>query len=349
MKAQQTDIISISDLSIGYITSGKQQVLLSSLSVQAGKGELVALIGRNGAGKSTLLRTLTKQLPPLSGKINIIDKNLEDYSMSRYARFVSFVSTEVVRVNNLRVIDLVALGRFPHTNWLGKLQPEDHRIVSDAIASVGLSHLAYKNSNQISDGERQRVMIARAIAQDTPIIILDEPTAFLDITNRYEIVDLLLNLSRQKEKTIVFSSHDLSIAMQEADKIWLMDDKNILQGAPEDLIINNSFNKLFQNSRVRFDVQTGEFRLHKKSVAKITLSGNNKLLIWTRKALERVGFGIANDVQEISINVGFAENKPVWELTVDNNKMEFFTIYDLSVYLKNYIYSTSNYNLNQSL
>lgn len=344
MKDLPPDIITTTDLSIGYTVSGKPQALLSSVSLQASKGELVALIGRNGAGKSTLLRTLTKQLPPLSGKINILGRELEKYSMSRYAKHVSFVSTEVVKVNNLRVIDLVALGRFPHTNWLGKLQPGDQYIVDDAIASVGLTHLTYKNSNQISDGERQRVMIARAIAQDTPVIILDEPTAFLDITNRYEIVELMLRLSRKKNKTILFSSHDLSIALQEADKIWLMNDKNILQGAPEDLIINNSFNKLFQNSRVNFDGITGEFRLKKKTGTDITLNGDDKLLVWTQKALERTGFGITKKVQEIQVTAGIKENKPVWTLTVKNEKLEFFSIYELSVYLKRYMNSALIFN-----
>ena len=344
MKDLPPDIITTTDLSIGYTVSGKPQALLSSVSLQASKGELVALIGRNGAGKSTLLRTLTKQLPPLSGKINILGRELEKYSMSRYAKHVSFVSTEVVKVNNLRVIDLVALGRFPHTNWLGKLQPGDQYIVDDAIASVGLTHLTYKNSNQISDGERQRVMIARAIAQDTPVIILDEPTAFLDITNRYEIVELMLRLSRKKNKTILFSSHDLSITLQEADKIWLMNDKNILQGAPEDLIINNSFNKLFQNSRVNFDGITGEFRLKKKTGTDITLNGDDKLLVWTQKALERTGFGITKKVQEIQVTAGIKENKPVWTLTVKNEKLEFFSIYELSVYLKRYMNSALIFN-----
>lgn len=344
MKDLPPDIITTTDLSIGYTVSGKPQALLSSVSLQASKGELVALIGRNGAGKSTLLRTLTKQLPPLSGKINILGRELEKYSMSRYAKHVSFVSTEVVKVNNLRVIDLVALGRFPHTNWLGKLQPGDQYIVDDAIASVGLTHLTYKNSNQISDGERQRVMIARAIAQDTPVIILDEPTAFLDITNRYEIVELMLRLSRKKNKTILFSSHDLSIALQEADKVWLMNDKNILQGAPEDLIINNSFNKLFQNSRVNFDGITGEFRLKKKTGTDITLNGDDKLLVWTQKALERTGFGITKKVQEIQVTAGIKENKPVWTLTVKNEKLEFFSIYELSVYLKRYMNSALIFN-----
>ena len=344
MKDLPPDIITTTDLSIGYTVSGKPQALLSSVSLQASKGELVALIGRNGAGKSTLLRTLTKQLPPLSGKINILGRELEKYSMSRYAKHVSFVSTEVVKVNNLRVIDLVALGRFPHTNWLGKLQPGDQYIVDDAIASVGLTHLTYKNSNQISDGERQRVMIARAIAQDTPVIILDEPTAFLDITNRYEIVELMLRLSRKKNKTILFSSHDLSIALQEADKVWLMNDKNILQGAPEDLIINNSFNKLFQNSRVNFDGITGEFRLKKKTGTDITLNGDDKLLVWTQKALERTGFGITKKVQEIQVTAGIKENKPVWTLTIKNEKLEFFSIYELSVYLKRYMNSALIFN-----
>jgi len=341
MENQQANIINISDLSIGYFSGGNKQALLSYLSMEASKGELIALIGKNGAGKSTLLRTLTKQLPLISGHISIYGKDPEDYSMNQFAKIVSFVSTEIVKINNFRVIDLVALGRFPHTNWIGKLQSEDLEKVTDALASVGLSHLTYKSTNQISDGERQRVMIARAIAQDTPIIIMDEPTAFLDITNRYEIVDLLHNLTREKDKTIIFSSHDLSIAMQEADKIWLMEDKNILQGAPEDLIINNSFNKLFQNSRVSFDRQTGEFRMQKKMVTNMTLAGDKKLLIWTQKALERNGIGIAVTQAESEINAIFKEKRPCWALTLKNQKLEFYSIYELSTYLRNHIKSIS--------
>src|SRR5690606_10684611 len=172
---------------VGYLQAGDQPLeVLKNINLTAATGEMVALIGSNGIGKSTLLRTIAAFQPSLAGEIQISGKGLKTLNPKEISRIMSFVSTEIIRIPNLSVFDLVAYGRFPYTNWIGMLANEDKRAVYDAIEKVGLGEMAGKPVMQISDGERQRAMIARALAQDTPVIILDEPTAYLDVSNKYE-------------------------------------------------------------------------------------------------------------------------------------------------------------------
>ena len=178
---------------------------MSDMSLSAKEGEFIALIGQNGIGKSTLLKTLVKLHPCLSGEIFMGGMRIQDFSMHDFSKFVGYVSTEVIRTGNLKVKDLVSLGRYPYTNWIGKLTNQDQEMVDSALEMVGLSDLKQKNITEVSDGERQRAMIARTIAQDTKVLILDEPTAFLDLPNRYDVLHLLKSLSHNQGKTIIFS------------------------------------------------------------------------------------------------------------------------------------------------
>ncbi len=319
------------DLSIGF--SGNREnagVVFSGINVSAGKGELVALFGPNGIGKSTLLRSLAKLQIPLSGEILIFDENIRNYSRTRLARMLGFVSTEIIHVNNLRVRDLVSLGRYPYTGWMGRLGHDDAEKVDDAINMVSASHLEHKFIHQLSDGERQRAMIARTLAQDTSIIVLDEPTAFLDLPNKYEIVHLLQKLATEKGKTVIFSTHDLNIAIQEAGKIWLMLEDRVLQGAPEDLILDGSFGKMFENTGLKFNKSRGEFRIRRDHALSIGLSAPEPERRWTKNALERMGFNVTDPAAaDMSVVIAKNEGATAWELVIGNSSKLFRGIYDL--------------------
>jgi iron complex transport system ATP-binding protein len=271
---------------------------------------------------------------PLSGKIFLSGRDISGMSPTEMAVRVGFVSTEIIQVNNLSVYDLVGLGRYPYTGWMGKLSANDEIKVREAIGMVGMERLSNKNINQLSDGERQRAMIARTLAQDTGIIVLDEPTAFLDLSNKYETVHLLQNLAGKSGKTIIFSTHDLNIAIQAATKIWLMLEDSIIQGAPEDLVLEGSFGKMFKNSNLLFNTDNGEFRIQRTPGVKIGLRGPETECLWTRNALERIGFGVTGrGVQKAMIIIGNDRGKRVWEITINGNKTHFHSIYHLCNFL----------------
>ncbi len=188
---------------------------------------------------------------------------------------------------------------------------------------------------QLSDGERQKVMIARALAQDTPVIILDEPTAFLDLPARHETIRLLNNLSRQKNKLIIFSTHDLSIAMDEVDKLWLMTDEGLLEGAPEDLLMNQGFRKLFNNSDLDFDSRSLVFRFSRELKKQVKILADEKHIIFTRKAMERIGFRTTkNEDQDYTISVSCDNSIPVWHLAGPDLQRSFNSIYQLTSFIR---------------
>ncbi|MDR1021704.1 MAG: ABC transporter ATP-binding protein [Prevotellaceae bacterium] len=261
MAAQAKPAIEARNLRIGYTAKGEQREIFPAFSAVAGEAELVALLGRNGRGKSTLLRTIIGIQPPLDGAVHILEKDIRAYPLRTLATLVSYVSTDNVKVGNLKVFDLVSLGRYPYTGWFGALSADDKKVVMQSLAMVGMEAYAWQNTGCLSDGERQRVVIARALAQDTPIIVLDEPTAFLDLPNRYEIVLLLKQLAQEQRRAILFSTHDLSIALKIADRVWVMCDGEFHQGAPQKLMHENVFDKLLQNTRLSVDHETGEVRV----------------------------------------------------------------------------------------
>lgn len=329
-------IICIRDLSVGYQDGPEKRKVLSNLNFSVMPGELIGIIGQNGIGKSTLLRTITRLQQPITGEILIQDKDISGYNRTDFSQKVSFVSTEIVKLNHCTVHDLVAFGRSPYTNWFGKFSQKDENIINEAIEMVGLSSLASRNINQISDGERQRVMIARTLAQDTDIIVLDEPTAFLDLPNKFEVIHLLSELTRKKGKTILFSSHDLTIAMKEADKLWLIMPDKFIDGSPEDLVLQHKISDIFKQSRLKFDPKKGDFSIRRKQVGSCKLTGKGNAFIWTKRALERLGYDAEMDNGEHSIEVNIIELSPgfSWELIHKNNKYLFNSIYDLASFLK---------------
>lgn len=330
---QPEKIIELARTSVGYKGKAKSdKVVKSDISVYALKGELVAIIGENGVGKSTLLRTIAGFQPPISGDIRICGKPISRYREKDLALLMSFVSTEIIRVSNLSVFDLVSLGRYPHTNWFGKLLEEDMNMIEEAISSVGLRGYENRMVNHLSDGERQKVMIARTLAQNTDIIVLDEPTAFLDLSNKYEIVHILHRLASDKGKTILFSTHDLTTAIAESDRLWLMLHESVEQGAPEDLILNGNFNAIFQNKNIYFDQEKGDFRILKQTKLTACVTGEGLPLNWTIKALVRNGFEVVDSANQSTIQI--TVYYPHWTVTHLAELLKFDSLLSLCGYLK---------------
>jgi iron complex transport system ATP-binding protein len=321
-------ILTFDSLKIGYASGRQKNILLPPLSASAGRGELIALIGKNGIGKSTLLRTITGLQEPLGGEISYNGRNILEYSRMELAREVGYISTESIKVSNMSVYDLVALGRFPHTNWTGIIDSGNHNSIMDAIEKTGMSALKNRLVSELSDGERQRAMIARILAQDTDIMIMDEPTAFLDIGSKYEILHLMHLLARESEKTIIFSTHDLNIAMSQSDKIWLILDNKLIEGAPEDLMIDGAFDHLFDSSPVQFNTDDGTFSFRTDDRGTIFVEGDGKLRNWTIKAINRAGFSVSENKTIPFITIPSAANSN-WQLTTESNSAAFQSIYEL--------------------
>jgi len=228
--------IQLKDLSIGYkLHNGKTKTIASHINASVESGMLTCLIGRNGTGKSTLLRTMTGFIPPLDGQVILEGRDLSMLSATERARIISIVLTERPETDNITVNELVGMGRLPYTNFWGTLQEEDRQIVDDAMQMIGIYELRNRKIGTLSDGEKQKAMIGKAIAQQTPVIILDEPTAFLDYPSKQETMLLLHQLAQELNKTIFLSTHDLNIAYQVADKIWCMGNDDGLRIGDEEI------------------------------------------------------------------------------------------------------------------
>ena len=250
-------MIQLKDLTLGY----EQRTLLEKVSAHITGGQLVALLGRNGTGKSTLLRAVMGLEKPQNGEIILHGNNIASLKPEELARNISFVTTDKVRIANLRCRDVVALGRAPYTNWLDQLQGEDKEKVDNAMHLVGMDSYAEKTMDKMSDGECQRIMIARALAQDTPVILLDEPTAFLDLPNRYELCLLLRKLTQKEGKCILFSTHDLDIALSLCDTIMLIDNPQLYSLPTNEMITSGHIERLFHNESITFDAQAMKIRI----------------------------------------------------------------------------------------
>lgn len=242
-------MIRFENLSLGY----GQRTLIDSLTGVVQRGHLTALVGRNGTGKSTLLRAIARLGDICGGEIILNGKSLETISPAEMAATVSLVTTDKVRIANLRCRDVVALGRAPYTNWIGRMQEQDKAIVEQALESVGMSDYADKTMDRMSDGECQRIMIARALAQQTPIILLDEPTAFLDMPNRYELCTLLRRLAHEEQKCILFSTHELDIALSLCDAIALIAPPELHILPTDEMVRSGHIERLFTTGIVAFD------------------------------------------------------------------------------------------------
>ena len=241
-----------------------RRILLRNVSASVPPGSLTALIGRNGTGKSTLLRAVAGLGAAASGGIELCGKPLAALTPLQRASTVSFVTTDKVRIANLACEDVVALGRAPYTNWIGRMQETDRDIVARSLRLVGMEAFARKTMDRMSDGECQRILIARALAQDTPVILLDEPTAFLDLPNRYELATLLRRLAHDEGKCILFSTHDLDVALGLCDAVALIDTPDLHCLPASDMASSGHIERLFAGAGISFDPATLTIRLPKK-------------------------------------------------------------------------------------
>lgn len=288
MNKQET--IQLQGLSIGYITKKERKTVAEGITASILSGELTCLLGVNGIGKSTLLRTLSAFQPKLDGDIFVQQKEISSYSEKELSTLLSVVLTEKCDIKNMSARELIGLGRSPYTGFWGTLSNEDKQFVERAISLVKIENLSNRMVDTLSDGERQKVMIAKALAQNTPIIFLDEPTAFLDFPSKVEIMQLLHRLSRETNKTIFLSTHDLELALQIADKIWLIDKhSSVTIGTPEDLSLSGKLSSFFARKGIIFDEESGLFRIENSYNRKIRLSGHGQLYTMVRKALLRNG------------------------------------------------------------
>ena len=309
------------NLTIGY--PGKKQSVKpvsQELNLDLWPGQLVCLLGPNGAGKSTLMRTLAGLQPKLAGEITIAGNRMSELPPVELARQLSLVLTERVEVGNLTVGELVALGRTPYTGWLGTLTPHDNQTIQWALEATDTLVFRHRRLHQLSDGERQKVMLARALAQDTPLILLDEPTAHLDLPNRVEMMRLLHQLARQTGKAILLSTHELDLALQAADQLWLIrQDGKMTTGIPEELVLNGTFEAAFAKNGFHFDRTTGTFTIHNDADGPaVIVNGTGSLAFWTRRALQREGFVITSaDKAMYTVDALDYEGSPRW-IGIDN-------------------------------
>ena len=296
--------IRLRDLSIGYPDKHNTKRVAEHLNASIHSGELTCLLGTNGVGKSTLLRTLSAFQPPLGGTIDLLDRPLSTYDDRQLATVIGVVLTEKSDIRNMTVEELVGLGRSPYTGFWGTLKESDRRIVHEAIARVRIEPLTQRMVHTLSDGERQKVMIAKALAQETPIIFLDEPTAFLDFPSKVEVMQLLHNLTHTLQKTVFMSTHDLELALQIADKIWLMDRTNgIAIGTPEDLSLEGKLSSFFSRKGITYDTETGFFRIDTDYRREIHLQGHGSRYAMVRKALQRNGIRADRHVADDSLHI----------------------------------------------
>lgn len=251
-------MISTSGLSIGYRKGKTANVVQANLNLNIVEGSLIAILGPNGCGKSTLLRTLAGILDPLEGTVQVRDRKLHTLSLLERAKWMSLVLTDTVQVVYMTVRDMVAMGRHPYTTLFGHLSAYDKACVDKALEAVKLTSFSGRYVQELSDGERQRVMIAKALAQDTPLVLLDEPTSHLDLPNRIETLLLLRKLTNEWGKTVLLSTHEIDLALRLADSIWLMDPNGGLTvGSPADLIKSGSIQSVFHSENFGFEAETG--------------------------------------------------------------------------------------------
>ncbi|MCI0751947.1 MAG: ABC transporter ATP-binding protein [Flammeovirgaceae bacterium] len=297
-KEKEQDILfSVSDLKVGF----RDHALFENLTLDLKAGELVCFMGPNGVGKSTLIKTLAGLHPPLS--------HLKG-GLKGGEKKISVVLTDKIQVADMSVRELVSFGRYPYLGWNINLSSHDDEIVSRAIGQVRIQHLSEKKLFQLSDGQLQMAMIARALAQETPVLLLDEPTAHLDLNNRVEIMNLLLSLCKKERKAVLVSTHELDLALQTADLLWLAMNKTIKKGIPEDLVLNGALDELFQFKG--FDLKTGKVQHSPHRSKHVGLKGEGAELLWTKNALERNGYQVSD--RGIHVSISKAGNKFMWRV-----------------------------------
>lgn len=322
-------VIETSDLSIGYpLKRGHRKLVHEGLNLAVQPGEVTCLLGLNGAGKSTLLRTLCRFQPSLGGEIRLLGKPLSSFSQSEFSLSVGVVLTEKTNAGGITVYELVSLGRHPYTGFFGQLKTDDHKAIEESLEEAGIAHKAQNYVSELSDGERQKAMIAKSLAQKCPIIILDEPTAFLDVTSRIETMTLLRKLATEQNKAILLSTHDLDLAIQMGDRLWLLEKgRPMVCGVPEDLILDGSFESFFQKKDIVFDPSTGKLNMEKPE-SPIGVEGDFLTSYWVGNALIRNGYK-PSPVDASTLNVYCKSPTEIQMSYPDNRKTEVHGIEEM--------------------
>lgn len=318
MSKLQNSLLSTRALTVGYREVA--QPILSNLNLQIEAGSLVCMLGSNGTGKSTLLRTIAGLQKALSGEVMLQGEKRSSLSHSSWAQKVAIVLTEQIEVGNLSVTQLVSMGRHPFTNWIGMFRDHDHKIIKQSLHDVGAFDLGNRMFDTLSDGEKQRVMLARALAQEPKLLLLDEPTAFLDLPRRVEMMQTLRKLARNSGRAVLLSTHDLELAMRTADKLWLITSfGTVVTGLPEELALRGELQKVFSHNHTIFDLETGQFRMENSVRGSFSLIGTPKLKFWTQRILEREAFSVSENQSASlvgSIEVYEGEISPVWKIKI---------------------------------
>lgn len=323
MNAAPENLLSSLGLSIGYQALHTQTVCLQSLAINIWPGQFICLLGANGSGKSTLLRTLAGIQKPLQGSISIAGQAMHTLSLRQRARRLSFVNTHPINHTGMLAYDYAALGRHPHSNWIASLQAHDHHKIQSALATVDATHLAQRPLHQLSDGESQRIAIARVLAQEVQILLMDEPTAFLDVKGRIELMQRLRNITHQSGLGTVLSTHDLDLALRYADQIWLIsDDGHWEQSIPEALALNGSIAKAFSGASVQWDHRSGQFSPPEANCFKVYLQASGPERLWTQRALERIGIGLCPrpEIADYQLTIQATRAGPCWMIDTPDQK-----------------------------
>ncbi|MEN8248871.1 MAG: ABC transporter ATP-binding protein [Bacteroidota bacterium] len=312
-----SEVLHINELHIGYQDGSKTFSVATNLNACLKKGELVCILGPNGIGKSTFIKTISGLHKPISGTVEVNNVNINNISNKERANHLSVVLTGRPPFNLITVRELVELGRYAHTNWKHSLSKEDIMLVDEAIEAVDLSNESGRLVAELSDGNAQKAMIASTLAQNADLILLDEPTVHLDVSNKTMIMQLLVNLAKNHQKSILLSSHDLNMMSQIADKLWLFKSDEIVSGIPEDLILNGVVEEI---------LGTEELELHhlKKKNITVSLDGDNERIHWLSKALIRNGY-VVDEKSSISINADIDK----FELYYTNEKRAFNSIEEI--------------------
>lgn len=328
-----SQLLQTHDLAVGYRSRGQKRAVLDHINVQVAPGELVCLLGVNGIGKSTLMRTLARMAPALAGSAAINGTDITRMSQYDFARHVAVVLTERVAVGSMPAFKLVELGRYPHVGWSGVLSDADRDIVRDAIVAVGAEHLAHREINELSDGERQRIMIARALAQRPALLLLDEPAAFLDVSARVEMLATLRHLAREQNVAVILSSHDLELSLRLADTIWLIDGAVHMHiGAPEDLLADGSIAAAFSNESIAFSAADRTFKIRNHPHGKAYVGGQGPAVGLAGTVLEREGFQITPSSDDASVTVTVTSSG--WEGAGRNGQKRGTTFAELARFVR---------------
>lgn len=306
-------ILEIKELSIGYSQTRNCKLVAKNLNGVLNKGEMTCLLGANGRGKSTLMKTICGFLKPLAGTLLLNGLEIGKLSEKEMAKQIAVVLTEKITAPNATVWELVAYGRSPFTGFLGRLSASDNNMVQKAIEQCGIAHKKYAQLSTLSDGERQKATIAKALAQDTPFIILDEPTAFLDLPARVEIMQLLRQLASKTGKSILMSTHDLDLALQMSDQLWLLHPQYITAGSPEDLLLTNAFQSMFNKKGIEFDNKTGMFKVQYQHQFVFPVQGHGFEYVLLRRAFARKGIKL----------IQCKKTEPIWIEILNNRNNPF--------------------------